>query len=118
MKRIQRKRSKGWKMPSRTFYVGRPGEFGNPFKLVDGTIFYYYVNRKILSPWIIYDHSKSNYTQKDLIYFYEMWITGKLTDDIGLPPVPDISILKGLDLACWCKLSDSCHADVLLKLLK
>lgn len=28
--RIQRKRSKGWKMPPNTVYVGRPSIFGNP----------------------------------------------------------------------------------------
>lgn len=33
-KRIQRKRTKGWRMPERTYYVGRPTEFGNPFDSV------------------------------------------------------------------------------------
>ena len=32
-KRIQRKRSKGWRMPSGVVYVGRPTKWGNPFKL-------------------------------------------------------------------------------------
>ena len=27
----------------------------------------------------------------------------------------DIEELRGKDLACWCKLSDPCHADVLLE---
>ena len=30
-KRIQRKRTKGWRMPPNASYVGRTGEFGNPF---------------------------------------------------------------------------------------
>src|SRR5690242_7428440 len=30
-KRIQRKREKGWKMPTNTVSVTRPGKFGNPF---------------------------------------------------------------------------------------
>lgn len=29
--RIQRKRTKGWRMPPNTVAVGRPGYFGNPF---------------------------------------------------------------------------------------
>ena len=29
--RVQRKRSKGWRMPPNTVYVGRPTRFGNPF---------------------------------------------------------------------------------------
>ena len=31
--RIQRKRTKGWRMPANTVYVGRPSKFGNPFTL-------------------------------------------------------------------------------------
>ena len=31
-------------------------------------------------------------------------------------PLLDVSTLRGKNLACWCKLSDSCHADVLLEL--
>ena len=30
-KRIQRKRTKGWKMPPNTVYVGRPSRYGNPW---------------------------------------------------------------------------------------
>ena len=29
-KRIQRKRTKGWRMPPNTEYVGRPSKWGNP----------------------------------------------------------------------------------------
>jgi hypothetical protein len=29
--RIQRKRTKGWRMPPNTVYVGRPTRWGNPF---------------------------------------------------------------------------------------
>lgn len=32
-KRIQRKRSKGWRMPEGAIYVGRPTKWGNPFKV-------------------------------------------------------------------------------------
>lgn len=30
-KRIQRKRTKGWRMPKGAIYVGRPSQWGNPF---------------------------------------------------------------------------------------
>ena len=30
-RRIQRKRTKGWRMPPNTVYVGRPTKWGNPF---------------------------------------------------------------------------------------
>ncbi len=31
--RIQRKRTKGWRMPPNTVYVGRPSKFGNQFRV-------------------------------------------------------------------------------------
>jgi hypothetical protein len=31
-------------------------------------------------------------------------------------PLMDLSPLRGKNLACWCKLGDPCHADVLLEL--
>ncbi len=33
--RIQRKRTKGWRMPDNAVYVGRPTKWGNPFGLAD-----------------------------------------------------------------------------------
>lgn len=33
-KRIQRKRTSGWRMPENTVSVCRPGKYGNPLKLV------------------------------------------------------------------------------------
>lgn len=34
-KRIQRKRTKGWRMPEGAFYVGRPSKWGNPYRAAD-----------------------------------------------------------------------------------
>ena len=34
-KRIQRKRTKGSKMPPNTIFVGRPSKWGNPFKTAE-----------------------------------------------------------------------------------
>lgn len=34
-KRIQRKRTKGWRMPEGTVYVGRGSRWGNPFTRVN-----------------------------------------------------------------------------------
>lgn len=33
--RVQRKRTKGWRMPENTVYVGRPTCYGNPFVVGD-----------------------------------------------------------------------------------
>ena len=33
-----------------------------------------------------------------------------------IAPLLDVTPLRGKNLACWCKIGDSCHADLLLKL--
>ena len=35
-KRIQRRRTKGWRMPAGAVYVGRPTKWGNPFAIGEG----------------------------------------------------------------------------------
>ncbi len=122
MKRIQRKRTQGWKMPENTIYTGRPSKWGNPFKLdPDGAIRYYSANRRICDPWVYWSVS-GGFATSDIIALYKAWITGKLKFQgiyrRPLPSVPDIEELRGKDLACWCALDKPCHTDVLIKLLK
>ena len=35
-KRIQRRRTRGWRKPEGTIYVGRPSVWGNPFDIKNG----------------------------------------------------------------------------------
>lgn len=96
-KRIQRKRTKGWKMPPNTVYVGRPTKWGNPFR----------VRGKCFIPAIQQTAAQAVKRFRESIH-----------------PVPlqlgfaqgDISELRGKDLACWCPLDQPCHADVLLEI--
>lgn len=87
--RIQRKRTKGWKMPENTVYVGRPSKWGNPYRTSDRDI---------------EDHEHAVEKFRDM-----------LNSDIDTS-YPDCSELRGQNLACWCPLDKPCHADVLLKL--
>lgn len=117
MKRIQRKRTKGWKMPENSKYIGRPTKWGNPFKLTDdGYIMCYSIGRKKLDPWIIWS-ATGGFTLTDIVELYERWIKAELYNFEFLPAPPSIIELKGMDLACFCSLSSPCHADVLIKLL-
>jgi hypothetical protein len=88
--RIQRKRTKGWRMPENTVSVARPGFFGNPFKVGDYTECQYAVDA--YRDWLK-DTPQGRYTQKKAI-----------------------ELLKGKNLACFCPLNQPCHADVLLEL--
>jgi hypothetical protein len=87
-KRIQRQRTKGWKMPEGTIYVGRPTQWGNPFK----------VDRQ---------HGPAQAASD-----FRAYVLGRLANGVGYPLLE----LAGRDLACWCALDQPCHADVLLEL--
>ena len=93
-KRIQRKRTKGWRMPEGAVYVGRPTLFGNPFPTVG-----------IYTDWLrgVFIWGRDGYTARELID-KRQWVRA------------NIDTLRGKDLACWCKEGQPCHADVLLKL--
>ena len=87
--RIQRKRTKGWKMPYNSKYVGRPTIFGNPFLASSESDAQFCVDA--YRRWI---HRPS-----------QAWIV-----DLAK------KMLKGKDLACFCPLDQPCHADVLLEI--
>jgi hypothetical protein len=89
-KRIQRKRTKGWKKPIGAVNVARPGKWGNPFKVGDGHC--------------TAEEAKLLYS-RDLLKGY----LGFTVYDVRLD-------LAGKDLMCWCSLDAPCHADVLLEI--
>jgi hypothetical protein len=122
-KRIQRKRTKGWKMPENTISVTRPGKWGNPFKLIGDMV---YVDashrRKILSPWVCYYHG-GGHTTEDVVKIFRDLIMDLNSHEVELAIVErfrwmiyHLEELRGKNLACWCKPGEPCHADVLLEL--
>lgn len=102
--RIQRKRTNGWKMPPDTVSVTRPGKWGNPWRIG--------INR---CTGIGFDYREEKVTDAATAvrFFREMLeIPGTAyptTDEI-------VRKLRGKNLACWCRLDQPCHADVLLQL--
>lgn len=117
--RIQRKRTKGYKMPEGAVYVGRPTKWGNPF---------YHVQR-----FVSLDASLRCYAMAVKGY----WDPSEISDvpdgpfqiahrdwqefgrrfKSGFGPAEEIKeALRGKDLACWCPLDQPCHADVLLEI--
>jgi len=117
MKRVQRKRTKGYKLPPNTKYVGRPTKWGNPFKLdPEGYIMIKNINKNIIDTYI-YWSATSGFEIEDICFLYKKWILGELEYNI-LPKPPDINELIGYDnLSCFCPLSKPCHADVLIEIL-
>ena len=91
-KRIQRKRTKGWRMPKNTVYVGRPSKWGNPYRAGES-----YFG---LVPDAAY-----------VVEAYRSLMTREIKEGHF-----DLKELRGKDLCCWCKVGDPCHADILLEL--
>src|SRR6266568_9120580 len=88
-KRIQRKRTKGSKMPPNTVYVGRPSRWGNVFQIgKDGT-------------------------REQVLSMHREWLIGAFSTKP--PDEKYFAPLRGKNLACWCPLNQPCHADVLLE---
>lgn len=87
-RRVQLRRSKGWRKPDGVVVVARPSAFGNPYRLgPDGT-------------------------RAEIVARYRTYLAGNpdLADRARAE-------LAGHDLACWCPLDGPCHADVLLELV-
>ena len=115
-KRIQRKRTRGWRMPEGAVYVGRPTKWGNPWTIEAA------LNSKLFYP---------EECAQVVVDEFEAWITGdaslSYSENLGswkrddmikrraeiLAHLPE---LRGKDLACWCPEDQPCHADVLLRL--
>jgi hypothetical protein len=85
--RIQRKRTKGWKMPPNTVYVGRPTTYGNPWKVDD----------------------PPGMTAERAVDLFRRHRAPMITKK-------ELKAIRGKDLACWCKVGEPCHADVLLEI--
>jgi hypothetical protein len=106
-KRIQRKRTKGWKMPPNTVYVGRPTKWGNPIfsNCTDVVELYKKAVNGTLEEWnrcyaIKCSEPKQFETIKKII----------------LRDPKTLNELHGKNLACWCPLDKPCHADILLEI--
>ena len=103
-KRIQRKRSKGWKMPPNTVYVGRPTKWGNPFTGPDAVEKY---------RWAILGDDPEN----ACIEWMNAGGNGLLWSKIRGKHPEILDELRGKDLACFCPLDRLCHADILLEIV-
>ncbi|MCB0565516.1 MAG: DUF4326 domain-containing protein [Phaeodactylibacter sp.] len=90
-KRIHRK-TRYTKLPEGAVLVTRGSRWGNPFRLVE--------------------HG-GEYTREESIRLYREYIIKKIREE---PERYDLSLLRGKDLACSCKLEELCHGDVLLEL--
>lgn len=86
--RIQRKRTKGWRLPENTVCVTRPGRWGNPYKAHEFTT-----------------GAKGAVMAFRVLVESEEETVAEIRQE-----------LHGKNLACFCNLDKPCHADVLLEI--
>ena len=132
-KRIQLRRTKGWRKPEGAIVVSRPSKWGNPFVVgtfKEGKIRYWCAAgwqgsrswlpnigaaRTLTTEW--YREWLEHDTLKPRCWHHS-WIAKHVRIKAALKS----GELRGHDLACWCPLEDAagqrvpCHADVLLEL--
>jgi hypothetical protein len=110
-KRVQLRRTKGWRKPEGAVVVARPSRWGNPFTMAK--------YQEYMDP-----RASDEEARRACVDAFRDWLRG-ITWAAGSGPEWDrrladylaaIPELRGKDLACWCRLSDPCHADVLLDL--
>lgn len=138
--RVQRRRTKGYRTPPNTVYVGRGSKWGNPFALNEysglarepaihnpeksweyegrcsaaGTRHdFFHPDGKVTRVEVRY------MTVDEVILCYRAYVTGgEWPCDWRRHSQVDVirAELAGKNLACWCPLDQPCHADVLLAL--
>ena len=117
--RIQRRRTKGWKMPANTVYVGRPSKWGNPWTIARARA------SGLFRPDLLYKVCAEEYRAAISVFPVRQWrikawreyggntaMLIALASKIG----PVLDELRGKNLCCWCPLDQPCHADILLEI--
>ena len=105
-KRIQRKRTKGWRMPEGAVYVGRPSRYGNPW-VVAAQRRTWLAEAAHRHPYAVHNPVERTYlgtfvSEERARY----WATQAFRRDFD----GDLEPLRGHDLVCWCP--EACGVDV------
>lgn len=97
---VQRKRTRGYRLPPNTKSVTRPGPYGNPYKIGDR-----FPERLSVYKW----YGDGTITADNCIPAFEAYAENRvLSEPEWLEP------LRGFNLACFCPLDAPCHRNPLL----
>ena len=122
--RIQRKRTKGWRMPPNTAYVSRPSLFSNAYRVSDfgAELAVALFRESAQGCWYPRQTDQCTDAQKHAAYVAHSTLMHRF-ERMTLAEAARV-YLRGKNLACWCALEDEqgsrvpCHADVLLELAR
>ena len=97
--RVQLSRKRGWRMPPNTIKIDRSTRWGNPFR----------TGERAKHP--VTGRSVLVSTREMAISLFALYMD---TPEGATLATEARQLLKGRNLACWCKQGQSCHGDVLL----
>lgn len=107
-RRIQLRRTRGWRLPPNAVVVSRPSKWGNPFDW-----------REALAEW----GGSPDEARAAVVGVYRDWLTmaepERFPDHLRARRVAilaSLHALRGRPLACWCAPDAPCHADVLIEI--
>ena len=115
--RVQRRRTKGYRLPPNTVYVGRGTKWGNPWKITphdDG-------QATVADPVSATTFASMHAAAMHAVASFR-WQLLNHPNVLGFTEAEVRTELAGKNLACWCPLTDAqgnhvtCHADVLLEI--
>lgn len=133
-KRIQLRRTKGWRIPEGAVIVDRRSKWGNwykPVKIGDLYVEKYRAHLPDPNAWVVIKLDKRGgrdgpqwggfANQAEATAFaVDLHRRSMLATRVDLDGLNDhefyLKDLRGKDLACWCSLDAPCHADTLLEL--
>lgn len=105
VKRIQLRRSKGWRIPKNTVIVSRPSKWGNPF--------------------VVGKHGTREYCVELFVLLCAGCLIISVDEECIIAQKAFLAHakknpyhLRRKNLACWCPLNKPCHADVLLEMAR
>jgi len=107
--RIQRKRTLGWRMPANTVYVGRGSKWGNPFVVGEA------IKDQMNFAMFLWMGIPSNAWENNQPMTLDQVMSSYRRFVPEYPSMYPTWKLKGKNLACWCRLDQPCHADILLE---
>ncbi|MFJ6073661.1 DUF4326 domain-containing protein [Streptomyces sp. NPDC093065] len=113
-RRIQRRRTKGWRAPDGAVYVGRGTRWGNPYALKRCGPTHAVVDSRTGD--VIFGSTNETEARRVSVVWFRAWLSSQ--PELRATVAEE---LQGRDLMCWCPLPadgqpDHCHAAVLLEL--
>lgn len=131
-KRIQLRRTAGWRKPEGAIVVARPTKWGNPWRIVphrnndfprgEAALVVHVDGDRRAGPYPLHTPTPGvrGKPWTDGIgapYWAVQYYRWHLEDHPGLIALARTELV-GRDLACWCRLDQPCHADVLLEICR